>query len=168
MGSMGNRTRQDDAARIRELGRVERPTPFAIGQEAKLRGLMLARDRVLQGVQNACNPRYRGQLEQALAYLDQQIADVQKTLTDSEAANVDLESESPLPRPATHATASTERIEAVIAHARSTFGSWAKASDWLHSPCGALNDQVPNQMIAAGEIDEVEDELGRIDHGIYV
>ena len=45
-----------------------------IERESKMYGLMLSRTRVLNDLQSACNPRYRKQLEQALAYLDEQIA----------------------------------------------------------------------------------------------
>ena len=48
-----------------------------IQRESKVHGLMLSRTRVMHDLQTACNPRYRGQLEQALAFLDQQIAELQ-------------------------------------------------------------------------------------------
>jgi hypothetical protein len=41
-----------------------------------MHGLMLSRTRVLNDLQHACNTRYRAQLEQALAFLDQQIAEL--------------------------------------------------------------------------------------------
>ena len=52
-------------------------TPQDIQRESKLHGLMLSRTRVLNDLQQACNPRYRGQLEQALEFLDRQIAALQ-------------------------------------------------------------------------------------------
>ncbi len=42
--------------------------------ESKRNGLLLSRTRVLHDIQTTCNARYRQQLEQALAYLDAQIA----------------------------------------------------------------------------------------------
>lgn len=47
-----------------------------IERDSKVNGLMLSRTRVLNDIQSACNPRYRQQLEQALAYLDRQIAEL--------------------------------------------------------------------------------------------
>jgi hypothetical protein len=61
----------------REDGR--RMTPEQIEREAKLNGLMLSRTRVLHDIQTCCNARYRQQLEQALAYLDQQIQALRPT-----------------------------------------------------------------------------------------
>lgn len=47
-----------------------------VQRESKVDSLLLSRTRVMHDLQTACNPRYRGQLEQALAFLDQQIAEL--------------------------------------------------------------------------------------------
>lgn len=62
------------AARPARTGPVK--TPFELEREGKRDSLMLSRTRVLHDLQIACNARYRQQLEQALAFLDQQIADL--------------------------------------------------------------------------------------------
>jgi hypothetical protein len=65
---------QIDSATAAHQARSElRKTPDEVERDSKLHGLMLSRTRVLNDLQSACNPRYRQQLAQALAYLDQQI-----------------------------------------------------------------------------------------------
>ena len=56
----------------------------------------------------------------------------------------------------------------LIDRAVKVFGSEEKAADWLTSPCRALQDQVPTQLIKRGDVKDIEIELGRIEHGIYV
>lgn len=63
---------QIDAAQ-NDAGRVARKTPEEVERESRRNSLMLSRTRVLHDLQTACNPRYRQQLEQALAHLDLQI-----------------------------------------------------------------------------------------------
>ncbi len=67
---------QISSAAAAQMARSEdrRKSAVEIERESKMHGLMLSRTRVLNDLQSACNPRYRQQLEQALAYLDQQIA----------------------------------------------------------------------------------------------
>ena len=59
-------------------------------------------------------------------------------------------------------------VAPVIAHAVRTFGSEEKAHSWLTSRCGALNHQIPFELLKAGRYNAVDEELGRIDYGIYV
>jgi hypothetical protein len=51
-------------------------TPEQLDKERRRDSLLLSRTRVLHDLQVACNARYRQQLEQALAHLDRQIADL--------------------------------------------------------------------------------------------
>ncbi len=55
------------------------PTPVQI--QYKRDSLTMSRTRVLHDLQNASNPRYRAQLESALAYLDQELAKLAKART---------------------------------------------------------------------------------------
>lgn len=48
------------------------------------------------------------------------------------------------------------------------FGSPTKAMDWLTTPCGALENQIPLDLLIRGDVEAVETELGRIEYGIYV
>jgi hypothetical protein len=76
-GSKAVESQMDSAAAAqtaRSDSRVK--TRDEIERESKVNGLMLSRTRVLNDIQGACNPRYRQQLEQALAYLNQQIAEL--------------------------------------------------------------------------------------------
>ena len=59
-------------------------------------------------------------------------------------------------------------VAPVIAHAVRTFGSEEKAHSWLTSRCGALNHQIPLELLKAGRYNAVDEELGRIDYGVYV
>jgi len=56
----------------------------------------------------------------------------------------------------------------VIVHAIRTFGSEEKAYSWLVSGCGALNNEVPYELLKAGEYKAAGEELDRIDYGVYV
>jgi hypothetical protein len=67
----------DSAAAARAARRDTRMTREQLDLESKRHSLMLSRTRVLHDLQLACNPRYRVQLEQALAYLDQQLKDLE-------------------------------------------------------------------------------------------
>lgn len=48
------------------------------------------------------------------------------------------------------------------------FGSPAKALDWLTTRCGALENQIPLDLLIRGDVEAVGTELGRIEYGIYV
>ena len=50
--------------------------PAKVNLDSKRNGIQLSRTRVLHDLQTACNPRYRAQLEAALAYLDKQLAEL--------------------------------------------------------------------------------------------
>jgi hypothetical protein len=67
---------QISAAEAAQAARLDenRKSRDEIERESKVHGLMLSRTRVLNDLQSACNSRYRQQLGEALAYLDQQIA----------------------------------------------------------------------------------------------
>ena len=69
-------SQQDSAFAARTTRMGERKTPEEIARETRRDSLMLTRTRVLHDLQTACNPRYRKQLEEALAHLDRQIADL--------------------------------------------------------------------------------------------
>ncbi len=56
----------------------------------------------------------------------------------------------------------------VIVHAIRTFGSEEKAHSWLLSSCGALNNEPPYELLKAGKYEAVDEELDRIDYGVYV
>lgn len=66
---------QIDSAMVKPA-RLDTRTPEQIEKEGQRNSLMLHRTRVLHDLTTACNPRYRVQLEQALAHLDQQLADL--------------------------------------------------------------------------------------------
>lgn len=60
------------------------------------------------------------------------------------------------------------RIARVLAHAEDVFGSTDKARDWLASKNRALAGQKPLQLLDTDAgTQEVEDVLGRIEHGIF-
>jgi putative toxin-antitoxin system antitoxin component (TIGR02293 family) len=62
----------------------------------------------------------------------------------------------------------TVRLARVVAHARKTFGTTAKAALWLQTPNRALEGQKPLTMLdtdsGAREVDTI---LGRIEYGLY-
>jgi hypothetical protein len=62
---------QDEAASKQEHG--EALTPEQIVERQRRQGLELSRQRILQQLQVACNPRHREMLEAALAELDHQL-----------------------------------------------------------------------------------------------
>ncbi len=70
---------QIDLAEAAEAARSNRHvrTQDEIERDTKLHALALSRTRVTNDLKTATNPRYRLQLEQALAYLDQQIAAIE-------------------------------------------------------------------------------------------
>jgi len=68
-------SQQDSAAAARTARYNDNnKTPEELERESKRNGLMLSRTRVLHDIQTTCNARYRQQLEQALAFLDTEIA----------------------------------------------------------------------------------------------
>ena len=56
---------------------------------------------------------------------------------------------------------------AVRAHAVETFGSEARANDWLSRPNVVFRGRTPNQILNENPA-AVEEELSRIDHGMFV
>jgi len=62
---------QDEASSKKEHGEVL--TPEQIVERQRRQGLELSRQRILQQLQAACNPRHRQMLETALAELDKQL-----------------------------------------------------------------------------------------------
>jgi hypothetical protein len=69
-------SQMDSAAAARIALFAQQSAPTETPTESKKNGLMLTRTRVLHDISTACNARYRQQLEQALAFLDQQIAEL--------------------------------------------------------------------------------------------
>ena len=57
--------------------------------------------------------------------------------------------------------------ESVVTHARATFGSKEKAHHWMSRPNPLFRGKTPLQIIATDPT-QVEAELVRIDHGVYV
>lgn len=55
-----------------------------------------------------------------------------------------------------------------IIHAIRTFGSEEKAYGWLTSKCGALDHERPYDLLKQGRNAAVEEELDRIDYGVFV
>jgi delta 1-pyrroline-5-carboxylate dehydrogenase len=62
---------QDEAASKKEHREVL--TPEQIAERQRRQGLELSRQRILQQLQAACNPRHRQMLEAALAELEAQL-----------------------------------------------------------------------------------------------
>ena len=67
-----------------------------------------------------------------------------------------------------HDPAMWAAVTRVIVHAIRTFGSEEKAHSWLTSSCGALNKERPYELLKAGKYEAVDEELDRIDYGVYV
>ena len=65
---------QQESLDLEGNGDRSNPSPEWQEQQRKLENLQLSRTRVLHDLQTACNPRYRLQLEAALAFLDAEIA----------------------------------------------------------------------------------------------
>jgi hypothetical protein len=57
--------------------------------------------------------------------------------------------------------------ESITAHALETFGSAEKAQHWMNRPNSLFDGKTPAQVLRTDPI-EVEVELVRIDHGVYV
>jgi putative toxin-antitoxin system antitoxin component (TIGR02293 family) len=60
--------------------------------------------------------------------------------------------------------------QAIVAHALDTFGSEGKAWMWLERPNALLGGSAPIQILQADPANHelVEDELTRIDYGVFV
>ena len=59
-------------------------------------------------------------------------------------------------------------IVEVIARAVEVFGDRAKALRWLRTPLPTLGDATPEEMLEReGGIEQVEQALGRIEHGVW-
>lgn len=71
---------QVDSAAAARAARVDsrRKSPDEVERDSKIHGLLLSRTRVVNDLQNTTNPRYRTQLEAALAYLERQIAELER------------------------------------------------------------------------------------------
>jgi hypothetical protein len=67
-----------------------------------------------------------------------------------------------------HDTALWAAATRVIVHAIRTFGSEEKAHSWLTSKCGALGNEQPYELLKSGKSMDVDEELDRIDYGVYV
>ncbi len=60
------------------------------------------------------------------------------------------------------------RIAYIAARAEEVFGGREKASDWLHSPNRALNNETPlSRLDTTIGVRQVEGLLTRIEHGVY-
>lgn len=55
----------------------------------------------------------------------------------------------------------------VLAHAVDTFGSRTNANAWLNKPNRVFHNQTPLQILTE-DPDAVEEELVRIDHGMFI
>ena len=61
------------------------------------------------------------------------------------------------------------RVERIAAHSRRVFGDEVKAERWLRKPCRALEGVAPIELLPSesGAL-LVEQELNRIEHGIFL
>lgn len=58
--------------------------------------------------------------------------------------------------------------EALMVHATETFGDTQKARSWMATPNRALGNRRPVDLIGSDEgCQQVDEILGRIDHGIF-
>ena len=67
---------------------------------------------------------------------------------------------------APEADTNVREYAAVLAHAVDTFGSRTRANAWLNRPSRIFNNQSPLQILTQDPA-AVEEELVRIDHGIF-
>jgi hypothetical protein len=68
---------QEREAKTSESSLQQKLTPEEIQLRNKREGILMARTRTLASLQAACGGRYRGHLEQALADLDKQLAELE-------------------------------------------------------------------------------------------
>lgn len=55
----------------------------------------------------------------------------------------------------------------VLAHAVDVFGTVEAARAWLLSPVPSLAGRAPLELIKLGQLKDVDDTLGRLEHGVY-
>jgi len=67
---------QERESRTSESASHPKLTPEELQRRNKREGILMARTRTLTSLQTACGGRYRGHLEQVLADLDRQLADL--------------------------------------------------------------------------------------------
>jgi putative toxin-antitoxin system antitoxin component (TIGR02293 family) len=59
-------------------------------------------------------------------------------------------------------------IVEIVARAIEVFGDRTKALRWLRTPIPSLGDRTPEEMLECdGGIEQVEEVLGRIEHGVW-
>ena len=59
-------------------------------------------------------------------------------------------------------------IVEIVARAIEVFGDRTKALRWLRTPIPSLGDRTPEEMLEHdGGIEQVEETLGRIEHGVW-
>jgi len=76
-------------------------------------------------------------------------------------------SASPKPPESLPVDRQTMEYAQVLAHAVDTFGSRARANSWLNRPSRVFNNQSPLQILTQDPA-AVEEELVRIDHGMFL
>lgn len=60
------------------------------------------------------------------------------------------------------------RLTRVMAHAEQVFHDRIKAAEWFHRPNRALNGAIPLQLLDNEiGVTQVDDVLGRLEHGVY-
>ena len=69
---------QERDAKTSESFLQQKLTPEELQRRNKREGILMARTRTLSSLQAACGGRYRGHLEQVLADLDRQLAELEK------------------------------------------------------------------------------------------
>ena len=67
---------QEREAKVSESSPQQKPTPEELQRRNRREGILMARTRTLTSLQSACGGRYRGHLEQVLADLDKQLAEL--------------------------------------------------------------------------------------------
>ena len=67
----------------------------------------------------------------------------------------------------TKGVSNLKEYASVLAHAVDTFGSRTNANTWLNKPNRVFHNQTPLQILTV-DPDAVEEELVRIDHGMFL
>jgi Cft2 family RNA processing exonuclease len=67
---------QERESRASESSSQQKLTPEELQRRNKREGILMARTRTLTSLQTACGGRHRGHLEQVLADLDKQLAEL--------------------------------------------------------------------------------------------
>ena len=83
---------QERESRVAESSSQQKPTPEEIQRRNKREGILMARTRTLASLQTACGGRHRGHLEQVLADLDKQLAELDGSPADKEKSRSHLRS----------------------------------------------------------------------------